>query len=240
VTWEAVSGKVEETERRAAEGFVYVLFNSYDPDRVKIGCTTRTSRERAKEVGGSTGVAGRFAVVHEELVPDCFRAEKRIHDKLKAHRGDPRREFFWVPIELAIKTVREIAADERTRAATAEAAAAAHAQIVAALAAAPTEAKPHVDGAPPAPNGPATVQSSAGTPPTRRWRAASGACYALYWLCAVACGLFIIGYVADMFTKASDPNFGSTVLGGSIAILFAAFLSAAFHRAASTLRARNK
>jgi hypothetical protein len=89
-------------------GRIYVLRNENMKELlVKVGKTIRTAEERAGELTRATGVAGRFHVLLQEEVADVDYAEQLVHERLKAHRLQPNREFFQVPYQLAIRTVFE-------------------------------------------------------------------------------------------------------------------------------------
>lgn len=77
-------------------GYVYVLANGSMPDVVKVGKSTRTATERAKELSSSTGVPTPFIVVYEQFFDDCSVAETRIHTILeeRGFRPSRNREFF--------------------------------------------------------------------------------------------------------------------------------------------------
>lgn len=93
---------------RASIGKIYILRNPAFKDKlVKIGLTTRASEERAVELSKPTGVPNEFEVLYEEDVFDCHKAERIIHEKLGIYRHNLRREFFDVPLKLAVKTVFE-------------------------------------------------------------------------------------------------------------------------------------
>ena len=81
------------------------------PGLVKIGMTTRTPEERAKEIYQSTGVATQFIVIFEIFVNNCYQCEKDIHSYLgkKGFRVNPDREFFQISPTDAINTVTKIA-----------------------------------------------------------------------------------------------------------------------------------
>lgn len=52
-------------------GYVYILSNAAMPGLLKIGKTTRTPDERARELARGTGVPGPYTVEHSVEVPDC-------------------------------------------------------------------------------------------------------------------------------------------------------------------------
>ncbi|MFM0317426.1 GIY-YIG nuclease family protein [Paraburkholderia nemoris] len=80
-------------------GYIYILQNhSYGRYVVKIGKTTRTPFDRAKEVfHNATGVPEPFDVVFWCKVANCDKAEIHIFEQLDAYRVSKRREFFEIP-----------------------------------------------------------------------------------------------------------------------------------------------
>jgi T5orf172 domain len=89
-------------------GVVYILRSDSLKDTVvKIGRSTRTAELRAWELSSATGVPTRFEVLYEEQVADCEAAERLIHRKLDAYRIRRDREFFQVPLKVAVKAVFE-------------------------------------------------------------------------------------------------------------------------------------
>ena len=89
-----------------AFGFVYVLSNPAMPGLVKVGRTDRTSDVRADELH-TTGVPSPFEVEFRSITSKPKEVEKRAHGLLAAHRVNPKREFFNVPVDDAVKAVRE-------------------------------------------------------------------------------------------------------------------------------------
>ena len=67
------------------QGYVYILISPAFPDLLKIGMTTRTPEERAKELSKGTGVPASFVVAYSELVNNCSLAESLLHEKLSGH-----------------------------------------------------------------------------------------------------------------------------------------------------------
>lgn len=99
-----------------AEGYIYILFNrAFQNDHYKIGMTTKTPEERAREISGGTGVPRAFEVLYEQRVQDCERAERLLHQRLHKHRVSGNREFFALPLKAAIREL-EAVADEVGRA----------------------------------------------------------------------------------------------------------------------------
>jgi tetratricopeptide (TPR) repeat protein len=91
----------------AQSGYIYVLYNPSANGVVKIGKTQRNPDERAKELSSATGVPTPFVVVYQSLFQDCDKAELFIHTRLDKYRLSENREFFQLPIYLAIDTVLE-------------------------------------------------------------------------------------------------------------------------------------
>lgn len=90
-------------------GKIYILRNpSFKDAIVKIGRTADLSENRAKQISSATGVPLNFEVLYEEDVVDCILAEKLIHQKLEDYRVNSRREFFEVPLKIAVKQVFEV------------------------------------------------------------------------------------------------------------------------------------
>ncbi len=92
-----------------AAGHVYILLNAAMPGLVKIGSTTRTPAERAKELSQATGIPTPFVVAFDEYVGSCEQAEREIHARLDKYRASSSREFFTVPLKEAIQVLVEVA-----------------------------------------------------------------------------------------------------------------------------------
>jgi hypothetical protein len=73
-------------------GHLYILKNSFIPNLVKIGFTERDPETRAAELSGSTGVPGKFEIVHSWLVAEAASVEERVHLELASYRRTG--EFF--------------------------------------------------------------------------------------------------------------------------------------------------
>ena len=83
-------------------GYVYVMTNTYIPNMVKIGMTTKTPEQRAVELS-STGVPGDWRPIHSMFVPNCELLEKFIHHQLSNSRVSNNREFFSIRVSSAIE-----------------------------------------------------------------------------------------------------------------------------------------
>ncbi len=58
-------------------GYVYILINQSIPDQLKIGVTARESRERAKELSG-TSFPTPFTVAFELFSENCKLLESQV------------------------------------------------------------------------------------------------------------------------------------------------------------------
>ena len=93
-----------------AVGYIYILLNrAFQNDHYKIGMTTKTPEERARELSGATGVPRDFEVLYAQRVSDCNRAEQLLHQRLHQYRSASNREFFQIPLKAAIKALEEVA-----------------------------------------------------------------------------------------------------------------------------------
>lgn len=95
-------------------GYVYVMINTaYGEGVVKIGKTTKSPEERAKELSSATGVATPFIVVYKREFNNCHVAERMIHGILedKGCRLNSNREFFVISITEAIDLIMQIPND---------------------------------------------------------------------------------------------------------------------------------
>lgn len=90
-------------------GCVYILKNEAMPGLIKIGYTTRTAEERAKELyEGITGVPMHFEVAHVFPCENPKELEGVVHSKLAEHRINKDREFFKYPADDAIQLIEEL------------------------------------------------------------------------------------------------------------------------------------
>jgi len=99
----------ERTSQLQRIGSIYILINpSLQKDYLKIGKTSRIAEERAHELSSATGVPTPFHVAYEARVSDCDRAERAIHKSLENYRVVGQREFFQLPLKVAIEIVSEV------------------------------------------------------------------------------------------------------------------------------------
>jgi hypothetical protein len=78
---------------------------------VKIGLTKRSADERAIEISRGTGIPTPYVVVHEEYVSNCETVENLLHQQFALQRVNRNKEFFRIPIKVAVRTLQEVAAD---------------------------------------------------------------------------------------------------------------------------------
>ena len=90
-------------------GCVYILKNPAMPDLIKIGFTTRTAEERAKELyEGELGVPKPFVVVHINDCEEPQKLEATVHKRLAEYRINKNREFFKYPADDAYQLVKDL------------------------------------------------------------------------------------------------------------------------------------
>ena len=94
-----------EVVDEAGAGWIYILSTREMPTLLKVGMTTRSVQERAKEINAATGVAIPFGVRRCWRVSDPALVEKLVHDALGDYRLRQDREFFQVSFGYASKTI---------------------------------------------------------------------------------------------------------------------------------------
>lgn len=88
-------------------GYIYILRNPVMGKNIfKIGLTRNNVDYRVEQLS-KTSVPDKFYKAQEWNVQDCLLAEKEIHLILDNYRIDPRREFFDVPYDKAIKVITD-------------------------------------------------------------------------------------------------------------------------------------
>jgi len=97
-----------QAESQTAHGFVYIMINPAMPTLLKIGMTTKQPAERAQELSQGTGMPTVFHVAYSVEVRDCKRAESLVHSRLAQFRVNQGREFFNVPLEVAIRELNRL------------------------------------------------------------------------------------------------------------------------------------
>ena len=92
---------------RASE-YVYVLVNKSVPNMVKIGMTTSTPDERARQISAATGVPTPWISVFSYA---CYRSdllEGDIHQHLREYRVNNKREMFAIDSHTAQRVIEEL------------------------------------------------------------------------------------------------------------------------------------
>lgn len=84
------------------------MLNPAMPGVVKVGRTRDQTKARARQLY-STGVPKEFVVLWQELVHDSDEVEEQLHERFKASRVNPRREFFEIEPQEAIRALMEVA-----------------------------------------------------------------------------------------------------------------------------------
>ena len=94
-------------------GWIYILSTREMNDVLKIGMTTRTVEERAREINTATGVVIPFGVRRCWRVCDPGRAERMVHAALAEHRLRMDREFFRIDFKVAAPIIESLLADAK-------------------------------------------------------------------------------------------------------------------------------
>ena len=93
-----------------SEGYIYIMLNrAFQNDHYKIGMTTNAPEARARELSSATGIPRGFEVLYEQRVTDCKKAERLLHHRLHRYRLAGNREFFDIPLKVAIKALEDVA-----------------------------------------------------------------------------------------------------------------------------------
>ena len=88
------------------DGYIYILTNKSMPGLIKVGYTTGTPHNRAKELSGTTGVPTPFKVASDiPIAGNVQNVERLTHNKLANHRAG--KEFFRTGVEHALAMVEE-------------------------------------------------------------------------------------------------------------------------------------
>ena len=90
------------------DSWVYVLSNPSQPGIFKIGYTSNTPEERARQLSNATGVALPYEVEYAYSCWNGLELEKDIHERLNEYRLRKQREFFQVDLEEAKEIINEI------------------------------------------------------------------------------------------------------------------------------------
>jgi len=90
---DALRAQAADAEHATA-GYVYGLTNPAMPDQLKIGFTTRSPWDRARELSGPSGVPQPYVLEWALRYDDAKAAEQSIHRRLQHARTSSSREFF--------------------------------------------------------------------------------------------------------------------------------------------------
>ena len=90
------------------DSWVYVLSNPAQPGILKIGYTSNTPEERARQLSNATGVALPYVVEYAYSCWNGLELEKDIHERLNEYRLTKQREFFQMDLEEAKEIIGEI------------------------------------------------------------------------------------------------------------------------------------
>lgn len=100
--------KESELYKGENAGYIYILRNPTMGNNIfKIGLTRNEVNYRVDQLS-KTSVPDKFYKSQEWNVKDCVRAEKEIHSRLNDYRVDPRREFFKIDYDKAIRVIKEV------------------------------------------------------------------------------------------------------------------------------------
>lgn len=103
--WEDVtyytSRKEDQYINRDGEGdsWVYVLSNPTMPGLLKIGSTSKSPVERAKEISRGTGVPMPYDVIYAFRCFNALRLELELHKYFKQYRTNNQKEFFRMDLD---------------------------------------------------------------------------------------------------------------------------------------------
>ncbi|MBL6864054.1 MAG: GIY-YIG nuclease family protein [Rhodospirillales bacterium] len=97
----------EDVRQGHPSGFVYILSNQAFEGLLKIGETSISPYQRAKELQG-TGVPRPFIVERAFYVKDRQASERIVHEALAIHRLEDNREFFETSVENAISVATAV------------------------------------------------------------------------------------------------------------------------------------
>lgn len=108
---DAIISYAREVIDRHDCGEVYMLSNDCMPGVYKVGRTTIGARERAKQIGCSTGVPSEYKVLANINTPFHKLVELKAHEKLNAYRVSDNREFFKCCPGIVLTAIESAIAD---------------------------------------------------------------------------------------------------------------------------------
>ena len=99
--------KPKERPISGSSGWLYILSTRDQPDILKIGMTQRPVEERVKEINSATGVPIPYSARSVFRVSNAREAERRVFERLDSFRIRKDREFFNMPYQDAMNSIRE-------------------------------------------------------------------------------------------------------------------------------------
>lgn len=101
------------TEERGPDpGHIYVLRSgAHVTDYYKVGKTTRTPQERARELSSATGVPSVFEEIGNWPTGHVTQVEQEVHRRLDQYRVRKRREFFSAPLPMIFEVIGAVVAE---------------------------------------------------------------------------------------------------------------------------------
>ena len=69
-----------------SSGYIYIMTNMELPHLVKVGHTSRSVKERARELSSGAGVPGVWKPQKSWMVSDSYKFEKIVHEQLRQYR----------------------------------------------------------------------------------------------------------------------------------------------------------
>jgi hypothetical protein len=112
--WEDVvyysEGILDPTHSIQKPEWVYVLVNKSMPGICKVGMTTTSVAQRAKEINQATGVITPWFSVYKYRCLNSKVLERAVHERLErdGYRVNPKREGFEIPSSHAIAVIKEL------------------------------------------------------------------------------------------------------------------------------------
>lgn len=89
-------------------GYIYIAVSAGLAENVcKVGATTNSPLERARQLSASTSSALPFVIAYSRRVANPFQVETSIHNQLEDYRVNESREFFNVPIYKVITLIEK-------------------------------------------------------------------------------------------------------------------------------------
>lgn len=96
-------------EESSKTGFIYAMSCGAMPDLIKLGGTSKSPAERAKQLTASTSAPSPFVVLYSKRVSDWRAAEALLHERFSEERTNDAREFFQISLEDAVFSMDHVA-----------------------------------------------------------------------------------------------------------------------------------